>query len=62
MRRQMEREDMKTELKQTGKAQREAEKFPTIGIKSENRELALCAELYSDFRTVLNGEADVVLY
>ena len=53
---------MKTELKQTGKAQREAEKFPTIGIKSENRELALCAELYSDFRTVLNGESDVVLY
>ena len=39
----------------------EDEKLPTIGIKSDSRELALCFESYPDFRTVLHDEADVLL-
>lgn len=39
----------------------EYEKLPTIGIKSDSRELALCVESYPDFRTVLHGEDDIVL-
>ena len=35
--------------------------LPTIGIKSDSRELALCLESYPDFRTVLHGKEDVVL-
>lgn len=38
----------------------EDEKVPTIGIKSDSRELALCVESYPDFRSVLHGEEDVV--
>ena len=35
--------------------------LPTIGIKSDSRELILCVALSPDFRSVLHSEADVIL-